>query len=524
MKQIYLKFIVLLFSTGALFIGHVNAQKAGSSFDSIYVHTATSLAALDNQRAIHVADSLYKHAENSVQKMKSLMLIATLKGRAGDKVEALSHAIQAEEIAQKDKNYDWQIRIAGFLSTTFRETNLNEEGEQYLLIAEEAVKKLNSDSPARSTIQALLHQEKANYRIRDENYRAAIEELNKAEVEFLKTDESRRSKVFLATNYQLLGACFIALNDYEQAREKLDLALDELGEEESELKAFIYTSFAEIEMHYENHDTALDFFKKAEAYAASSDNFNIKSFLFKGLSNYYKAVGNQTEAIRYNELYTDYVKAYSVSTKEISNQLIMRLRLEKEKTAQKNFLLLGLSLFLLTVVAFLIVLVRNVRKKERRKYEDVVAKIKEAKSTPTEGNLLPNPNRSTREVSAMPKETEERILNELEQWEKDHGFLNKDLSLSALATEFHTNPKYLSNVINTHKERDFNNYVNELKILFVIDKLRDNPEYLDYKLSYIAEEFGFSSHSKFASVFKTVVGLSPSVFISHLKKDILESV
>jgi AraC-like DNA-binding protein len=82
----------------------------------------------------------------------------------------------------------------------------------------------------------------------------------------------------------------------------------------------------------------------------------------------------------------------------------------------------------------------------------------------------------------------------------------------------------LSNVINTHKEKDFNNYVNELKILFVIDKLRNSPEYLEYKLSYIAEEFGFSSHSKFASVFKSVVGLSPSVFISHLKKDRLESV
>src|SRR5690606_34398835 len=120
----------------------------------------------------------------------------------------------------------------------FRESNLNEEGEKYLRIAEEAVRKLNSNSPGISIIQALLYQEKAYYRIGDEDHKAAIEELNKAEIEFFKTDESRRSKVFLATNYQLLGACFTALNDYEQAREKLDLALDELGEEESGLKAF----------------------------------------------------------------------------------------------------------------------------------------------------------------------------------------------------------------------------------------------------------------------------------------------
>lgn len=523
MKHFYLKLIVLV-SISTLFINAAKAQKEGSSFDSIYVHAATTLAALDIQKAIHVADSLYDHSKNSVEKMKSLMLIATLKGRTGNKVEALSHAIQAEEIAQKDKNHEWQIRIAGFLSTTFRESNLNEEGEKYLRIAEEAVRKLNSNSPGISIIQALLYQEKAYYRIGDEDHKAAIEELNKAEIEFFKTDESRRSKVFLATNYQLLGACFTALNDYEQAREKLDLALDELGEEESGLKAFIYTNFGKIEMHYENYDAALDFFKKAESYAVSSDNFNIKSSLFKGLSDYHKAVGNQTEAIRYNELYTDYVKTFSRSTKEISDQLIKQLRLEKESTAQKNFLLLGISLFLLALLVFLVFYFRNIRKRERIKYESIITKTEISKILSEEENRSVKPKRGTRESITMPKETEERILQALEHWEESNGFLNKDLSLSVLAAEFHTNPKYLSNVINTHKEKDFNNYVNELKILFVIDKLRDNPEYLDYKLSYIAEEFGFSSHSKFASVFKAVVGLSPSVFISHLKKDMLERV
>lgn len=523
MKQFYFKLIVL-FSIGALFIEDTNAQKEDSSFDSIYVHAATTMAALDNQKAIHVADSLYRHSENSVQKMKSLMLIATLKGYAGDKVEALSHAIQAEEIARKDKSYDWQIRIAGFLSTTFRERNLTEEGEKYLHIAEEAVKRLSRDTPGLSTIQALMHQEKAYYRIAEENYKAAIEELEKAEVEFLKTKESRRSKVFLATNYQLFGACLTALNEYEPAREKLALALEELGEEESGLKAFIYTDFAEIEMHYGNYDAALELYKKAEVYIATSDNFNIKSSLFKGLSSYYKAVGDQTEAIRYNELYTDYIKAFSKSTKEISDQLIRQLRLEKERTVKKNVLLIGTSLFLVMLLVCIVLYFRTTQKIERMRYEDIIVKMEASESSVEKAKGSSIQKRNTRESLVMPKETEERILNKLKQWEESNGFLNKDLSLSALAFEFNTNSKYLSSVINTHKEKDFNNYVNELKILFVIDKLRNSPEYLEYKLSYIAEEFGFSSHSKFASVFKSFVGLSPSVFISHLKKDRLESV
>src|SRR5690554_4346605 len=283
MKKLY-RTLIILFSFAIVFINKTSAQSEVSSFDSIYVEAATTMAALDIQKAIHVADSLYKSAENSIQEMKSLMLIATLRVRKGDKAEGLSHAIQADKIAQKDKNYEWQIRIAGFLSTAFRESNLKEEGKKYLAIAEQAIEKVNQNSPGLNVVQALMHQEKAYYKIAEEDYNAAIEELKEAETKFLKIPEEHRTRTFLATTYQLLGNSLIGLKEYGIAREKLTLALDELGEQESELKAFIYTDFAEIEMYYGNYDAAYEFFKKAEAYLATSDNFNIRSSLFKGLS------------------------------------------------------------------------------------------------------------------------------------------------------------------------------------------------------------------------------------------------
>src|SRR5690554_747459 len=119
MKKLYLT-LIILFSFALVFINKTSAKTVVSSFDSIYVEAATTMAALDIQKAIHVADSLFRNADNSIHKMKSLMLVATLRVRKGDKAEGLSHAIQAEKIARKDKNYEWQIRIAGFLSTTFR--------------------------------------------------------------------------------------------------------------------------------------------------------------------------------------------------------------------------------------------------------------------------------------------------------------------------------------------------------------------------------------------------------------------
>ena len=120
----------------------------------------------------------------------------------------------------------------------------------------------------------------------------------------------------------------------------------------------------------------------------------------------------------------------------------------------------------------------------------------------------------------MTKETEERLLKELDLMEEGTFFLQQNVSLSALAIELNTNPKYLSYIINTYKEKPFNNYINELKIRSIIEKLTSDSQYLEYKISYLAEESGFSSHSKFASVFRNITGLSPSVFISHLKNSL----
>lgn len=42
---------------------------------------------------------------------------------------------------------------------------------------------------------------------------------------------------------------------------------------------------------------------------------------------------------------------------------------------------------------------------------------------------------------------------------------------------------------------------------------------LNYKLSYLAEMSGFTSHSKFTMAFKNAMGITPSQFIEELKKE-----
>lgn len=120
----------------------------------------------------------------------------------------------------------------------------------------------------------------------------------------------------------------------------------------------------------------------------------------------------------------------------------------------------------------------------------------------------------------VPEETELAILNKLKKFESSNKFLNSEMSLAFLATLMDTNTKYLSEVINKHYVVNYNLYINRLRINYLIDKLRTDPKYLTYKISYLAELCGYASHSSFATIFKQITGNSPAVFIELLRKEI----
>jgi len=119
----------------------------------------------------------------------------------------------------------------------------------------------------------------------------------------------------------------------------------------------------------------------------------------------------------------------------------------------------------------------------------------------------------------IPKETEELLLKKLEKFENSTRFTNKDISLSVLSGQLDTNTKYLSEIINSNYHMNFNTYINKLRINYIVEKLKTEPNFINYKISYLAENCGFSSHSSFATVFKSITEISPVTFIELLRKE-----
>lgn len=182
-----------------------------------------------------------------------------------------------------------------------------------------------------------------------------------------------------------------------------------------------------------------------------------------------------------------------------------------------NMKLYFMILYLLIIVAFvaLYVLLRRKRRKKlsASEQQEVHAAQEAVPETETGMTAL---SWAPEDKEIMSCEVKEEILKKLAAFEEGCKFTDKHFNLSALSVKLKTNTKYLSYVINNCKKKDFNSYINELRILYIIKKMEENPAYLHYKISYLADESGFSSHSKFTSVFKSVVGMSPSRYMDLL--------
>lgn len=110
-------------------------------------------------------------------------------------------------------------------------------------------------------------------------------------------------------------------------------------------------------------------------------------------------------------------------------------------------------------------------------------------------------------------ETEEKILYNLNEFEKREAFIDKETSLYSVANKFQCNTKYLSLVIKRHKNKSFVQYVNDLRIQYIINKLRTEPNFSKFKIYYLAELSGFSSQRAFTSAFINNTQMKPLEYI-----------
>ena len=104
-----------------------------------------------------------------------------------------------------------------------------------------------------------------------------------------------------------------------------------------------------------------------------------------------------------------------------------------------------------------------------------------------------------------------------DHFSRNKPFLKHGYSLRMLSEEIHLPLHQLSAFINSYYKMNFNDFVNEYRILCCIEKLL-KKEWEFKKLESIAEETGFNNRNTFTSAFKKATGLNPSEFIKYIKQ------
>lgn len=510
----YLLFFVFSLSSSSF------AQPTPTPFDSAFNRVVFELISQNPVEAQRVTDSLVNNADNKRNQIRALLLLANLNIQANEHEDAMANALVALNIATKTKDYEWEVRSAGFLSSIFRDANLIAEARQYLRRVEKANKRLEIDQDY-YLIQITVHHERSHFEWREGNYTKAIEELNKA-LALIPLLGDIMQPGYYSSNYMLLGENYLALGDYEKAKEFFHRAIhDEVPNQNLNYTA-VYRGLADIELHHKNYEEAFQYLQQAESFLPSNQHFTASLPFYKSFARYYKEIDQPREALHYENLHIEALKSQVSFTERLSDRLVearVAMQKKQEKTNSMFYVATGL---LLALLIYVILRLRVVSRKKRRLFEELKKDAESRRSVKKAQEPVYNKEGKAEESLMLP-ETEERLLKELEYLESVHFYTQKDLSLTGLASELQTNTKYLSYIIHTHRGKDFNQYIHELRIAYAIDKLQSDPRYLNYKIAYIAEECGYSSHSKFTSVFKSITGLSPSAFISYLKEEAVES-
>lgn len=113
-----------------------------------------------------------------------------------------------------------------------------------------------------------------------------------------------------------------------------------------------------------------------------------------------------------------------------------------------------------------------------------------------------------------------RILQHLEDFEKNKEFLSEGIHLNNLAQRWHTNRNYLSNCVNTYKEKSFIDYINDLRIKYFIENLKENHKrFRCLTIAAIGQELGFSSARSFSKAFVKVMHMPLSQYLARFTQE-----
>lgn len=482
---------------------------------------------------IQFSQNVSINTKNDEQKMILQNIMAQAYAMKGDFVQSIKTSLEGDSFLNTENNTAFsQLFMNYSIAEQYQNLDLYRQSENS--IDKILAKEINNKNPNNTITIAKLYQLQAlNF--------AVTKKISEAEIAFKKSSQllknvNNESQIIKTENELFLASLLIKKNKITEAKLKIETILQNYsGKDFYYLEAFANEKMSRIYFLQKDYEKSLDYLNIALSKIENSNYLPLKSKIYELMSKNYSVLQDSEKYRKYDKLFSETNTKLESNKKDgirylikfIETQENNNLNYFQQAEKSKNLFLIGFCI--LGIVGLSLYYFNQVKSaKDLQKQLDFVAKLKDIenvkqKSTTTSPifqNIIitDETEKSDKKTVVISKEKEEDILKKLEELEQSDRFLNKNMSLSILAGQLDTNTKYLTEVINTMKGKNFNAYINELRINHIAYLLKNNPEFLQYKVSYLADFSGFSSHGAFTTIFKSVTGMSPNTYIQQIKK------
>ncbi|MCY1223230.1 Tetratricopeptide repeat protein [compost metagenome] len=430
-----------------------------------------------------LASDYISNSDDAYLKYELKYHIAGIKIHLGFNDEALVLLKECVDYFKQYDEYDYQrgylnsLHSLGLVYNRLGKYDLSTETNEFAL---KEAKRLNIDL----TQNYIIHSEGINQYFK-KNYTKAVHNIQQALPAIIKNNDFANE----AVGYFYIGKCYWDQKQQEKALpyfKKVDRTFAEKNYIRPDLR--------------ENYELLVGYYKEKG---------DVKNQLYY-INRLMKADSVLNANFKYmsGKIHKEYdTKALRQAKQEIEKQLA-----GKEKTTL--LLYFSLAVFFFLTLYFFYRYYSN-QKLYRQKFEELMDAKKEEPQDP---------------ISIHKEDTEKKgldinpdvvtaILKELEKFESRKKFLEKDLTLVNLASAFNTNSNYLSKVINHYRNKNYNNYLNVLRIDYIVELLKSQSKYRNYTIKALADESGFSTPQHFSKAFFASTGIYPSYFLNELNKE-----
>lgn len=462
--------------------------------------------------------------QNTEHKIVLQNIISQAYAMKGDYVQSVNIFAQKEDADPKNElSYFMQIFSDYNLADQYQNLGLYNQSKRIITHLLSDQKLLKSNDPALRITAAKLYQLQALNSGVNRDYPAAFKNLDKSN-QYL-SDHNEENRILKTENRIFRSSYLLKQHRLVEYKALIDSSIFDLEHQKNQpfLLGLAYENLSQYYFLKQDYTTSVE---KLEAGLFLVENLpfnNLKIKIYESLSRSYYALHDDVKYHQYNKLYNDLKTKTDASSKEGIRYIVKLVETNQNKNIEfqklvflKSFLPLDLTLFLIILGLSTYFLIIKSKNKDLKKQFDFFEKQSTDKPQPA---LLNKASATAKDSisTKISREKEDEILKKLEEFEKSNSYLNKNMSLSMLSSQMEINTKYLSEVIN-NKEKNFNGYINKLRINHIVQQLRNDSTFLNYKVSYLAEYSGFSSHSAFTTVFKSVTGMSPNAYIQEISK------